>query len=78
LEVSKNVSAKCVRLLSHAKWSRQVRLESLGAENIQGTCAYLSANMWGSALEGGGEGEISLPLLHLPISNGVTPPEEKS
>lgn len=32
----------------------QVRLESLGAENIQGACAYLSANMWGSSLEVGG------------------------
>lgn len=52
----------------------QVRLESLGAENIQGTCAYLSANMWGSSLEGGTE----IRRLHLPVCNGVIPPEEKS
>lgn len=44
------------RLPSGPEQARQVRLESLGAENIQGTCAYLSANMWGSALEKVGDG----------------------
>lgn len=34
----------------------QARLESLGAENIQGTCACLSANMWGSPSEKGEDG----------------------
>ena len=31
----------------------RARLESLGAENIQGACACLSASMLGSSFEGG-------------------------
>lgn len=41
----------CYHMPSGPEQARQVRLESLGAENIQGTCACLSANMWGSPLE---------------------------
>lgn len=32
----------------------QARLESLGAENIQGACVRLSANMLGPSFEGAG------------------------
>lgn len=46
----------CYHMPSGPEQARQVRLESLGAENIQGTCAYLSANMWGSPLEKVGDG----------------------
>lgn len=44
----------CYHMPSGPEQARQVRLESLGTENIQGACAYLSANMWGFSLGGGG------------------------
>lgn len=55
----------CYHMPSGPEQARQVRLESLGAENIQGTCACLSANMWGSPLEKEGM-EISFNVALLP------------
>lgn len=46
----------------------RARLESLGAENIQGACACLSANMLRPSFEGGGE-------LSECVCNGVVPPK---
>lgn len=51
----------------------RARLESLGAENIQGACACLSASMLGSSFEGGEKKKSAKR-----ICNGVIPADGKS
>lgn len=66
----------CYHMPSGPEQARQVRLESLGAENIQGG-VYILVCKYVGLFFGRGK-EISLPLLPRPSCNGVIPPEEKS
>lgn len=76
LEVSKNVSAKCVRLLSHAKWSRASQASQagiFGGWEYPGGMCILVCKYVGLFFARGGE--ITLMFLCFPICAGK---EEKS